>query len=800
LTSESITFQVESREANRRSALAHYLLEDAKRTKKFIPGSQANSDIDNFQASLLSLSKRLEEYLEGDTYQRAILVLGKIQSGKTSHLLGTLAWCIDSDFGLATIFTGITGELNQQTNVRLSESLKELGNDFISIHEVPTNSDSNEYQHLKDSLVSEIRERQNSSIRSPLPILITMKNRYRLQTLETLYKDLLTEIELTPKVLIIDDEADQASQNSKASTSKTTTTYDALVRVRNSGLPNFLLSYTATPQAVLLTEKLGKLRPNECVVAPPRYGYFGLQHICDPSYSKQLIEVDDWPASKEKISTCPASLKNALLDFFLITYIRNKFPEIFFEESGVINNEHLTANKSLQMMVHEAVEVAKHRDVYRLINNERVEILEILREYIRGELPKSVHEDLLSTLYTAWQELVSRLNKDVVDRIHFNSENFSDLLDVIEDSEVVVVNADKKRPNIDVRFPSTKEAWNEHKAWVLIGGDILGRGLTIPQLVTTYFLRSSKRPNFDTVSQQMRFCGYRSSYKAFTSIWAPNSTFLTFRYMDKVETVMWNRVCGWDAERLDLSKEFPRVIYAAPLNVNMEPTRKSVRDPNLLDKKVNGEIIFTSRKVMDPNRVAENLNLITRWAKSAGEFNKLGSDWLQVDEPDNKSVKRLLTKWSVAPSEHYELSATAELFEDDLEDLGLAFVPKSFFISRDVLTADMGSYQEIDKTLAKSKFYRTISNVPRQASIGDWKTGYIQELPKENAFSELAITHVGGSQRKLRNHLAYDAAIVIIEFVRGTTSETGSAGTISLGLCLSVLSPSGYEIRTLGHK
>ena len=795
-----MTFQVERLDIDRNAALERYLREDAMRAKKLIPGSLANHDIENFQRSLNSLSKRLEEFLKGDRYQRAILVLGKIQSGKTSHLLGTLAWCVDSGFGLATIFTGITGELNQQTRVRLSESLMELGSDLISIHEVPTKSDSSEYRLLKEVLTRELIDRQKTGTRSPLPILITMKNKYRLQTLETLYRELFEEFKVTPKVLIIDDEADQASQNSKASTSKTTTTYDGLVCVRSAGLPNFLLSYTATPQAVLLTEKLGKLRPDECVVAPPRHGYFGLQSICSPSYSKQLIEVDDWPAGKEKISTCPVSLKTALLDFFLTTYIRNRFPEIFFEESGVSDIEHLKGFESLQMMVHEAVEVAKHRDVYRLIHNERTEILEVLGEYIRGELPKSVHEDLLSTLFNAWRDLVSRLNDNVASRISFGIDDFSDLYSIVEDSEIVVVNADKKRPNIEVKFPSTKDDWNEHKAWILIGGDILGRGLTIPQLVTTYFLRSSKRPNFDTVSQQMRFCGYRNSYRSFTSIWAPNSTFLTFKYMDKVETVMWNRVSGWDKERLDLSQEFPRVIYAAPLNVNMEPTRKSVRDPNLLDKKVTGEIVFSSRKVMDPNRVADNLNLIKRWSKSVGEFNKLGIEWLQVDEPDNKSVKNLLDKWNVAPSENYGLSATAELFEDDLEDLGLAFVPKSFFISRDVLTADMGNFQEIDKTLNKSKFGRTLPNAPRQASIEHWKNGYIHELPKENVFSELAITHVGGSQRKLREHLAYDAAIVIIEFVRGITSETGRDSTISLGLCLSVLSPSGYEIRTLGHK
>lgn len=795
-----MTFQVESRTGGDRSALATYLEEDAIRSKRFIPGSLANQDIDVFRRSLENLSERLAEFLSGDSYQRAILVLGKIQSGKTSHLLGTLAWCADSNFGIATIFTGITGELNQQTNVRLTGSLKELDESFISIHEVPTKSDSDEYGILKNVLINEIDNRINSSARAPLPILVTMKNKYRLQTLEILYKELSEFFGPALKALIIDDEADQASQNSKASTSKTTTTYDAIVNVRNAGLPNFLLSYTATPQAVLLTEKLGKLRPDECVVAPPRHGYFGLENICKPSYAKQLIEVDDWPAKNEKVSTCPSSLKSALLDFFLTVYVRNKYPKVFFEESGLANIDHLESDKSLQMMVHEAVEVAKHRDVFRLIQNEKLDLIENLQSFLNGSLPKSVHEDLMSMLFTAWSSLLSRLNSELVDRLDFAREDIPDLYKAIDDCEIVIVNADKKRQNIDVKFPSSKEIWNEHKAWILVGGDILGRGLTIPQLVTTYFLRSSKRPNFDTVSQQMRFCGYRSPYKSFTTIWAHETTFLTFRYMDKVETVMWNRVSGWDSERVDLSKEFPRVIYAAPLNINMEPTRKSVRDPNLLDKKISGEIIFSSKKVMDPNRVVENLNLISRWSKSLGDFNSLGNEWLQIDEPDNKSIQKLLKRWTVAPSEIHELNATSELFEDDLEDLGLAFTPKSFFISREVLSADMGSFQEIERTIKNSRFRRSIPNASKEVSIDLWKTGYINELPIKNVFSDLSITHVGGSQRSLRKHLAYDAAIFVIEFVRGTRTEAKLEGAISLGLCLSILSPSGYEIRTLGHK
>ena len=58
--------------------------------------------------------------------------------------------------------------------------------------------------------------------------------------------------------------------------------------------------------------------------------------------------------------------------------------------------------------------------------------------------------------------------------------------------------------------PIKPEQWNEGAdAWVLIGGDILGRGLSIPHLVVTLFLRNPNEPLFDTSVQQMRFCGYR---------------------------------------------------------------------------------------------------------------------------------------------------------------------------------------------------------------------------------------------------------------------------------------------------
>jgi hypothetical protein len=117
-----------------------------------------------------------------------------------------------------------------------------------------------------------------------------------------------------------------------------------------------------------------------------------------------------------------------------------------------------------------------------------------------------------------------------------------------------VVNSDKNKPGRQGAIPVSKSEWEEFKLWILIGGDILGRGLTIPQLTTTYFLRHPKNPNFDTVSQQMRFCGYRTNYAHFTYLFAENKTFGIFEVMDQIDSAIWRLAKKWDKERLNDSE------------------------------------------------------------------------------------------------------------------------------------------------------------------------------------------------------------------------------------------------------
>ena len=93
----------------------------------------------------------------------------------------------------------------------------------------------------------------------------------------------------------------------------------------------------------------------------------------------------------------------------------------------------------------------------------------------------------------------------------------------VRDLKVKLVNH-KERKNLSSQeplVPITPSQWQDAEAWVLIGGEILGRGLSIPHLAITLFLRNPNNPNFDTAVQQMRFCGYRKSYLPLLQVYAP---------------------------------------------------------------------------------------------------------------------------------------------------------------------------------------------------------------------------------------------------------------------------------------
>jgi hypothetical protein len=797
--SERTTLVLSDTDQANKNCLGLYLLADKKRTKVNLPGNHADKDSMLFEASLEKLQSKLRLFLNSPDKQRSILVLGKIQSGKTAHMLGTLAWAVNQKIMFAVVFTGINGDLNDQTQARLKSDLGKLGDDFIKLFEVPTSSDGAAYNQLKTEIIHLINARASGN--TALPVLVTMKNKYRISTVESLASDIARECGESTVALYIDDEADQASQNSGAQKRTVSVTYESFTQVRKVSTRNIWLSYTATPQAVLLTEKHGLIRPDLTVVAPPRLGYFGLSDAVSPEFEKQRIVVEDWPHGVKKVSLCPQSLKDAIHDFFFTALIRFKFNQFFYSHGDYQVSDISSKLKSVQMMIHTSNTTASHKSTFKLVSSEietwKEELLIFQSTRLSGKANSSIENELLKSI----SGLLSRLDSDVpFEREDLISESaITDLIELLENNLLMVVNADPNRPNKHITFPNETHEWEESKTWIAIGGDILGRGLTLPQLVTTYFMRTAKAPNFDTVSQQMRFCGYRNAYAKITTIWAPEQTFDSFYYMSQIDNVVWNRAVQWDSSNLNMGKYLPAVMYAAPLSSRIQPTRKAVRDPDLIDSKISGELIFSTRRFMNPGFLKRNTSLVKKWISKNRSSIEVLNEWLYLENPPIDQVLELIKNWSARVNEESLLSGVAELFSDDMQSLGLSEIPISVFITEKIATIDIGSPKNLEKFNASVKFGRTVAGETKNLSLDIWKTAALDDEALGKYFDDLAITHVGGSQRKLRNHLNYDASILIVEYMNGYKTNNGLKTQISTGLAMSILSPGEYDVRVIGH-
>jgi len=312
-------------------------------------------------------------------------------------------------------------------------------------------------------------------------------------------------------------------------------------------------------------------------------------------------------------------------------------------------------------------------------------------------------------------------------------------------------------------------------------------------------MRTAKAPNFDTVSQQMRFCGYRNAYAKITTIWAPEQTFDSFYYMSQIDNVVWNRAVQWDSSNLNIGKSLPAVMYAAPLSSRIEPTRKAVRDPDLIDSKISGELIFSTRRFMNPGFLKRNTSLVKKWISNNRSSVEGLNEWFYLENPPIDQVLELIQNWSARESEESLLRGVAELFGDDMQGLGLSEIPISVFITEKIGTVDLGSPKNLEKFNASVKFGRSVAGETKDLSLDIWKKAALDDDAIGKYFDELAVTHVGGSQRKLRDHLNYDASILIVEYMNGYKTINGLKTQIATGLAMSILSPGEYDVRVIGH-
>jgi hypothetical protein len=774
--------------------LQEYISKSSKKLRRSLPDGLVESEEFILRDRLSNLSEQIDEFIEGRETSKAWLVLGKVQSGKTSHLLGMVSYAATRKFALASLFTGVNDALNEQGIQRIQNDLSDA---CVRVLEVPTSSTSPKYQLLKSQVRELITARLFSdrlpSIEYPLPVLVTLKNPYRVKTLDALLIDLAEEFGPDLVYLMVDDEADQASQNGAANRQDVSATYREISNLRAKNIRHAMLAYTATPQAVLLSERDGLLRPDRCVTVPPKFGYFGLDDFLSQEYSTNLIAVDDVAVRASALTQPPASLLETVMEFLLSSLVRFEYPDVFYQDARQLAGSRNDRMKSVQLMVHESSAVKDHAATYHLVGQAKTLIGSGLEAQLLGTD--------FRLLGSSWQATLSRLgvNSDQLPPV-LNNDHVSWLLSTLRSTKILIVNADKKSPTFGEKFPVADSQWEAHKTWILIGGDILGRGLTIPQLTASYFLRSTKKPNFDTVSQQMRFCGYRMDYAKATFIRAHEETIELFRYMQKIESAVWRYARKWDRHRTSLTGKIPPIMYAAPVSANLEPTRKNVRDPNLRDirKHENSELLYSARGIFNPAHVYQNIKSLRDWYDETSTKSDVEvlDDWLLLTEFPESSMQGLIPLYITSEGNKQELRAIADLFDEAMGDLGLVDRPSAVYIRKSLIETQDSLVNPLD-FWGRNSIQRAMHATDSQPGISDW-VSHFGPGGNDKVWGSLKSPHVGESQRQLVRRLPFDGTVIVIEPITGTLPNTGYSPQ-ALGLAFTIFKPLDFEIRMIGH-
>ena len=197
------------------------------------------------------------------------LAFGYVQSGKTMSFTALTAMARDNGYRLIFYLAGIANNLYEQTYDRLRSDL------FYR--------DSHHYRMIKED-AQMAKNIQNAMLLSKKPIMLVpiLKHHGHINKLAKVCESEVFKNAMKGEtVIIIDDEADQASlnnygyQNSKTGEFKMSSTYEAIMKLRLALPGHSYIQYTATPQAQILISIDDILSPKSHTVLSPGAAYTG---------------------------------------------------------------------------------------------------------------------------------------------------------------------------------------------------------------------------------------------------------------------------------------------------------------------------------------------------------------------------------------------------------------------------------------------------------------------------------------------------------------------------------------------
>ncbi|WP_369184541.1 Z1 domain-containing protein [Streptomyces sp. Y1] len=468
------------------------------------PQDPAINSLDDSSTRIVSLLNHPRE----QEFSTRGLVVGHVQSGKTTNFTAVMAKAADRGYKLFIVLAGIHNGLRRQTQARLVQQLVEPNPTMWS---------------QLTGLDQDFTPRENPAsyfgkANRTHVLCVVKKNAAVLRKLARWLDKASAYLQDCP-ALIIDDEADQATVATKS--------INPLILDIMRSLPkSAYLGYTATPFANLLIDPAAEdLYPKDFIVNLPKpQGHFGTEVLFgrDALDGEDPEQVDDGfdmirliPASDEKrvrplsrldvdgfVPAITDTLRNAVRYFWMVTAARRV--------RG-------TGNPHNTMLIHTSVNTAVH--------NSFKAPLEHLCRSAKENLGDPV---FVTELRALWEAETARVPAEDLDETKVEFDELLPEVRGVLDSCRVIMDNSSSEDRLDYE--------NGPIVAIAVGGNTLSRGLTLEGLSVSYFVRAVSA--YDTLLQMGRWFGFRRGYADLPRIWMTAELAKWFRHLATVEAEM----------------------------------------------------------------------------------------------------------------------------------------------------------------------------------------------------------------------------------------------------------------------
>lgn len=541
----------------------------------------------NIVQNVRSTYSRLLRQLTTESNHNSLLV-GKVQSGKTSNLELLTALAFDNGYNLLIIYGGYDTELLRQCTERFGATFDSASGDDIVESDTPIVFTTNTVTKGSNPIACLTADFAVDLLEEGRPIIITcLKNSRVLSKVNRLLRTLVNVPNIKP--FIIDDEGDQASLNTAKKKEKGTPTYNAIKAMKGILGNPLYLSVTATPQANIFQDDISALIPASVHLIQPGVGYNGasIYHLSENEIIQSIAE-------EQSSTTISDPLRKAIYYFIVASAIKQLMAEKKKE-------------KLSDMIIHVDRKVSEHGALYSCVNDELKNIKAAFENKDDDVDGYTFYLNKLKNSYTLYTSEV------IQSQFPFDNTLLEELAICIKKTGVILQNGLGKE---------TKET--ERTKWhkIYIGGDLLQRGLTFPNLIVSYFTRFAKSGgNMDTTLQRARWFGYRSKYLDLCKIFTTDEISKEFTVLAEVEDDLWEQFEDVEKGLLEIKD----IIIQAE-NTKQKPTAKNkakFKKISFRNRWVKQKFIVTNDTERSTNNeyIQNLITSVTNWTKTTNGSN-----------------------------------------------------------------------------------------------------------------------------------------------------------------------------------